>query len=141
MLISTWQHNQHWISNGRDESSWQSAIVHCGSAGNDVAARLDSMATHLVSNASTTNTTGATAGATTGATEGATAPAPDATDVALLAHVQAHDAAMGARLDAAEASLRETIAALDTGLRVHVQEAVAQTQLALRSFGEKVLIK
>ena len=43
-----------------------------------------------------------------------------------------------ARLDAAEASLRETIAALDTGLRVHVQEAVAQTQLALRSLGEKV---
>ena len=107
------------------------------SAGNEVAARLNSMAANLASNANT-NTTGATAGATTGATEGATAPAPDATYVALRARVQAQDAAMGARLDATEACLRETIVALDTGLRVHVQEAVAHTQLALRSIGEKV---
>ena len=45
---------------------------------------------------------------------------------------------MGARLDAAEASLRETIAAIDTGLCIHAQDSVAQTQLALRSLGEKV---
>ena len=76
-------------------------------AGNDVAARLDSMADHLASAATTTNTAGATAGST-GATAGATADngtAPDAADVALRAHVKAQDAAMGARLDAAEAGL------------------------------------
>ena len=45
---------------------------------------------------------------------------------------------MGARLDAAEAGLREMIASLDTGLRVHVQEAVAQTQQAVQSLGERL---
>ena len=45
---------------------------------------------------------------------------------------------MGVRLAAAEAGLRETIAALDVGLRMHVQEAVGQTQLAVSALGEKV---
>ena len=64
-------------------------------AGNNVAARLDSMADHLAKGAS-----GATTTDTTGAMTGATADrgtALDATDVALRAHVQAQDAAMGAR--------------------------------------------
>ena len=45
---------------------------------------------------------------------------------------------MGARLAAAEASLRETISTLDVGLRVHAQEAVAQAQLAVAGLSEKV---
>ena len=45
---------------------------------------------------------------------------------------------MGARLDAAEASLRETIAALDVGLRAHAQEAVAATQLAVQELNGKM---
>ena len=45
---------------------------------------------------------------------------------------------MGARLAAAEAGLRETIAALDVGLRSHAQEAVGQTQVAVSALGERV---
>ena len=62
-------------------------------AGNSVAARLDSQATALSDLADKTIMTG-TAGATAGAT------APDATDTAVRAHVEAPDAAMGARLAA-----------------------------------------
>ena len=102
------------------------------SAGSEFAARLNSMAANLASNATTADLTGSTTGAN------ATAPAPDATDAALRANVQAQDVAMGARLDGAEASLRQMIANLDTGLRAHAQEAVAQTQLAVKSLADKV---
>ena len=87
----------------------------------------------MASKAATTDKTG-----TTGATAGATSPAPDATDAALRAHVQAQDTAMGARLDAAESSLRETMSALDVGLRAHAQEAVAVTQLTVQELNEKM---
>ena len=62
-------------------------------AGNHVAARFDGLTDHLAkgaSGATTKNTTGATAGANNDGTT-------DATDAALRAHVQAQDAAMGAR--------------------------------------------
>ena len=98
-----------------------------------MAARLDGLATALSDLADKTTTTD-----TAGTTAGAPALAPDATDTSLRAHVQAQDMAMGVRLAAAEAGLRETIAALDVGLRAHAQEAAAQTQFAVTSFGEKV---
>ena len=75
---------------------------------------------------------------TTTVTAGTTAPAPDATDTALRAHVEAQDAATGVRLAAAEAGSRATITVVDDGLRAHAQEAVAQTQFAGTSLGEKV---
>ena len=45
---------------------------------------------------------------------------------------------MGARLDAAEAALHDMISSLDNSLRVHVQEAVTQTQRAVQTLGEKL---
>ena len=61
----------------------------------------------------------------------------DTTDAALRAHVQAHDAAVTARLDKAEAALHASLSALDVGLKAHTQEAVEATQHAVEGLSER----
>ena len=61
----------------------------------------------------------------------------DTTDAALRANVQAHDTAVTARLDKAEASLHDALSALDGGFRAYIEEAVEATQHAVEGLAER----
>ena len=102
-------------------------------AGNAVAKALDDLTKAVADGAKDEQTT------TTGA-DGASGGGAQAntTDTQLRAHVQAQYAAMGARLDTAEAALRELIGSLDTSLRAHVQESTAVTQGVVTRLSERV---
>ena len=104
-------------------------------AGNAVHASVEALEKTLANGAK-----GGTPTTTTGA-HGAgdpQAPPADSADAQLRAHVQAQDAAMCARLDTAEAALRELIGSLDTSLRAHVQESTAVTYGVVTRLSERV---